>query len=249
MKKGLPFLFCCYYLAAKAQIVNVERERFTKDTTGIMGTFQAGFNMGKEAERFYSINAMAHFQLKVKHHTFLILGNEDISKSSGTQFVNTGFFHLRYNYKIKEWLKWEAFTQVQYNKLTGLRLRYLSGTGPRFKVADKKKFHCFIGALYMLEFEENIERTQKLVEGRFDGYVSFSLKPLDNVELVSTSYYQPRIDFTKDYRISTDNAFNVRIYKHLSLAIAFRLSYDSRPPQGAVTNLTYAWENRLSIDF
>ena len=71
-------------------------------------------------------------------------------KTKDEDLNNAGFLHFRYNYKLKKnWVRWEAFTQVQFNKANGLRLRFLIGTGPRFKLIQKEKFKTYIGALYM----------------------------------------------------------------------------------------------------
>ena len=232
-----------------AQIVNIEGERYTTDTTGWRGNYNLGFTYGKQAVSYFAFSNTAHVQYKSKKSLYLILGSVDLLKTKDKQFVNSGFFHFRYNYKIKNWLRWEAFTQIQYNKLNGIYLRYLLGTGPRFKAVQVEKFKTYIGTLYMLEYEINTDKTQKLLQGRFSAYLSFSFRPIKTVEIVSTTYYQPRFDVIKDYRISTDNSLSFKFHKILSFGINFRLNYDSRPPEGAVTNLTYQLENKFKIDF
>lgn len=249
MKKVVLLSFLCVVFCAKAQIVNIEGERYTTDTTGWKGSYNLGFTFGQQAVKYFAFGNTAHIQYKSKRSLYLILGSVDLLKSQNEEFVNSGFFHLRYNYKIKDWLRWEAFTQIQYNKLNGIRLRYLLGTGPRFKVVQVEKFKTYIGTLYMFEYEVNSDKTQKLFQGRFSGYLSFSLRPVKSVEIVSTTYYQPRFDVIKDYRISTDNSLNFKFYKMLSFGVNFRLNYDSRPPEGAATNLTYQLENKFKIDF
>lgn len=235
--------------SANAQIVNIERARFTTDTTGWAGDYQMGFNFGKQKDNYFAFNNTAQVQYKTARHLYLVLGNVDLLKTKNDRIVNSGFFHFRYNYKIKPWLRWEAFSQVQYNKLTGIRMRYLTGTGPRFKATDVERFKLYIGTLYMMEYEINNDKTEKLLQGRFSGYVSFSLRPSKQVEIVSTTYYQPRIELSKDYRISTENALNFKFNKLLSFGVKFRLNYDSRPPEGTDIRLTYVLENRFLIDF
>lgn len=243
------FIFCCSILTLNAQIVNIESQRFVTDTTGWKGAFNLGFTFGKQAEKYFSFSNALHIQYKSPKHLYLFMGNVDLIKSSKENIVNSGFFHFRHNYKIKDWLRWESFTQVQYNKINGIRLRFLLGTGPRFKALQFEKFKMYIGTLYMLEYEVNTDKTQKLVQGRFSGYLSFSLRPIKAVEIISTTYYQPRIDQTKDYRISTENALDFKITKILTFGLNFGLNYDTRPPIGAVTKLTYKLENRFKINF
>ncbi len=247
--KLLLSVFLIVFKLSEAQIVNIEGERYTTDTTGWRGNYNLGFIFGKQAEKYFAFNNTAHIQYKSKKSLYLVLGSVELLKSQTKSLENNGFFHFRYNYKIRDWLRWEAFTQVQYNKLNGIRLRYLLGTGPRFKVVQVEKFKTYIGTLYMLEYEINKDKTQKLLEGRFSGYLSFSFRPIKTVEIVSTTYYQPKFEDIRDYRISTDNAMVFRFHKLLSFGINYRLNYDSRPPLGAVTRLTYQLENKFKIDF
>ena len=245
----LLFGFLFIYRLTDAQIVNIEGERYTTDTTGWRGNYNLGFTFGKQKVKYFAFSNTAHVQYKSAKSLYLLLGSVDLLKTSDEEFVNSGFFHFGYNYKIRNWLRWEAYTQIQYNKLNGIRLRYLLGTGPRFKVVQIEKFKTYIGTLYMMEYEVNKDRTQKLLQGRFSGYLSFSFRPIKTVEIVSTTYYQPKFEDMKDYRISTDNSLSFRFHKLLSFGINYRLNFDSRPPEGAATNLTYQLENKFKIDF
>lgn len=249
MKNLLTLIFLLIFYQSYAQIVNIEGERYTTDTTGWKGNYNLGFTFGKQAIKYFAFSNTAHVQYKSKKSLYLILGSVDLIRSQNDEFINSGFFHFRYNYKIRNWLRWEAFTQIQYNKLNGIRLRYLLGTGPRFKVVQIEKFKTYIGTLYMLEYEVNNDKTQKLVQGRFSGYLSFSFRPIKTVEIVSTTYYQPKFEDIKDYRIATDNSLNFKFHRLLTFSLNYRLNYDSRPPVGAVTNLTYQLENKFKIDF
>lgn len=249
MKHFVSYLLLILSCDVFSQIVNIESNRYTTDTTGWKGNYEMGFAFGKQKEKYFAFSNTAHIQYKSKRSLYLILGSVDLLKSESKQLVNSGFFHLRYNYKIRNWLRWEAFTQVQYNKLVGIRMRYLLGTGPRFKVVQVEKFKTYIGTLYMLEYEINTDKTQKLLQGRFSSYLSFSFRPIKTVEIVSTTYYQPLFSKLNDYRIATENSIHFRFHKILTFGIQFRLNFDSKPPLGATTDLTYLLENKIKIDF
>lgn len=246
---SIVFLVFVFINKVDAQIVNIESQRYATDTTGWAGDYNLGFTFGKQKEKYFSFFNSAHVQYKSKRSLYLILGSLDILKKGNEKFVNAGFFHFRYNYKIKHWLRWEAFTQVQYNKLIGLRMRYLLGTGPRFKLVQIEKFKTYLGTLYMLEYEMNNDKSQKLLQGRFSAYLSFSIRPIKTIEFISTTYYQPRFDEIKDYRIATENAILFKFHRILSFGMNFKLNYDAAPPVGAPTKLTYQLDNKFKIDF
>lgn len=258
MNRNVIFVFFRYTLIlvfffhkyAVGQIVNIESRRFQTDTVGWKGSANIGFSMGKQRQTFFILNASAHVQYKSKKHLYLLLGSNELLKSKSDNYVNAGFVHFRHNYSLKiKWLRWESFTQAQFNQINGLRLRYLLGSGMRFKVLKYDNYRMYIGTLYMYEHEVNIDRTQKLNEFRFSGYLSFVLRPTEIVEFISTTYYQPNVAANKDFRLSTQNSIKLRVHKNFNLGMNFVLNYDSSPPVGAVTNLTYLWSNNLIVDF
>jgi hypothetical protein len=62
---------------------------------------------------------------------YLLLANAELSKARNEAFEKAAFLHLRFNHKFSKLLRREAFTQVQSNLPIGVKLRFLTGTGPR----------------------------------------------------------------------------------------------------------------------
>lgn len=251
MKKLLfLFIYLLIHLSCIAQIVNIEKERYQTDTTGWKGSFDASIALSKQAKQVFILSATAHVQYKSKKHLYLFLGSYDWIKSKTDNYVHSGFVHFRYNYKMKkEWIRWEAFTQVQFNKANGLKMRFLLGTGPRFKIMNFKHYKCYVGTLYFYEREVSLKGNEKLNQIRFGGYLSFTLHPKKYVEWISTTYYQPLVNNIKDYRIASENKLAFRFTKLFSMGISFKTNYDTRPPLGATTNLTYEFKNNFTLDF
>jgi len=122
-----------------SQVVNIESQRIHTDTTGFDGSVEAGFSINQNNTLLVSATAGSHVQYKTKKDLFMLIGNWRFTNGGNQRFVNDGMLHFRYNHKFNKWLRVEAFTQVQYNELLDLRLRYLVGMGPRFKIVDEKK--------------------------------------------------------------------------------------------------------------
>lgn len=251
MKNGFLFILCFFVGQwTFSQIVNIEKERYQTDTTGWKGSFDAGIALSKQAKQVFILSASAHVQYKSKRHLYLILGSYDWIKSKEESFVHSGFVHFRFNYKMKkDWIRWEAFTQVQFNKANGLKMRFLVGTGPRFKIMNFKYYKCYVGTLYFFEREKSIKSSDILNQIRFGGYLSFTLHPKKYMEWISTTYYQPLVNNIHDYRIASENKLVFRFTKLFSMGISFKANYDTRPPKGAVANLTYEFKNNFTLDF
>ena len=235
-----------------AQITNVESQRKKTDTTGWYGEFNVGFKVLKEVKHVFGLNGDARIQYKQKKNLYLLLGNYNWSQSGGSIYVHNSYLHFRYNRSLKpNWLKWEFFSQAQFNKMTKVNLRLLNGTGPRFKAVGKEKAVLYLGVAYMHEWtkelvDENI--IGKKSEHRMSSYVSASIFPNDMVSIISTSYYQPRLDYWSDFRFNTINELRVKLSKMLTLSWVYTLSYD-RYPAYQIPQLNYSFENKLGIVF
>ena len=145
-------------------------------------------------------------------------------------------------------IRWEVFTQVQYNNQTKLNLRYLAGSGPRFKLTPYEEAKFYWGVAYMFEYEELTDPGVVHQDHRMSSYFSFTLKPVDNVSFVSTTYVQPLIKDFADYRLLNENVLSLAITGHLSLDIKFQVSYDAAPAEG-VPNTIYTSRNGLTYSF
>ena len=57
----------------------------------------------------------------------------------------------------------------------------------------------------MFEYEKvsEIDMSVTNKDFRSSNYLSFSLNPTNNFSVISTTYYQPRVDLLKDYRLSS----------------------------------------------
>ena len=90
-------------------------------------------------KKFFAVNAQAHVQYKSPKSLYLFLGGYGFLKGDDKSFVDYGFLHFRYNYKLNKTVRLEAFTQLQQNVITKINFRFLIGVGPRFKILGSQK--------------------------------------------------------------------------------------------------------------
>jgi len=215
-----------------SQVINIESQRIHTDTTGFDGTVEAGFSVNQNNTLLLSATSLAHVQYKTKKDLFMLVGNWRFTNGGTNRFVNDGMAHFRYNHSFTNWLKLEAFTQVQYNQLLNLRLRYLIGMGPRFKMVDKSFMKMYSGLAYMFEYEENANPDTTEYNNRFSTYVSWTIEPNKNFSFVATTYYQPKITDWTDFRISGNYSLRFKAFKRFGFKLDFMFLYDSNPPIG-----------------
>lgn len=211
------------------------------DTVGWSGSLGADFGMSKNTTKIFALGLGSHLQYKTSNDLglWLILGNLNLLKVGSDRFVSDGLAHIRYNRKVNEWLRWEFFGQYQNNVITQIDSRMLFGTGPRFKLIKVPTFRMYAATLFMYEMER--ERTTpeiKHSDVRNSSYISFSWYPRENMDIVSTTYFQPLVTNFSDYRILNQISFTVEATPHFGLTVSWNYLHD-RFPAGTAPKTTY----------
>lgn len=248
--KTIPFLFFYSSLlfTAKAQIVNIESARMQSDTTGWMGNAGAGLALTKNVQQVFSTEFDAHIQYKSNKSLYLLLGSYGFLKSAGTSLIDNTFLHFRYNYKINKILRWEAFTQLQQNVISNINSRFLLGSGPRFKLLGTKMIKLYAASLMMYEREK--ETNSNLIHNdiRSSSYVSITFTPNKQLEIISTSFFQPLVNNLNDYRILNQVSVKVKAGKRLGLRVRWNYLNDSRPVPG-IPSVNYSLSTGADYEF
>ncbi|HNF30657.1 MAG TPA: DUF481 domain-containing protein [Chitinophagaceae bacterium] len=231
-----------------AQVINIENKRFLNDTNGWVGNIDFNFNVYNNTQQVLQFSNAARVQYQKNRSRFILLNDLNFIKAGNTDFANAGYQHFRYNYKVSKWLTMEAFTQTQYNPVLKLDFRYLLGAGPRLKLLKKENARIYLAALYMYEYDDIVDNAVNLYEHRLSSYLTFSFALFKTLDLTSTTFYQPNIENTSDYRIANDSGLEIHINKHLNFKSTFNMLYDTKQPIG-IPDLVYSFKNGLSIKF
>ncbi len=252
-KKSKTLLFflllLCSYWDAAAQIVNIERQRLNADTNGLFGDADLSFRVVKQVTPLYSFAQNAQVVYRKDKHQIFVLENLLFIKSPGANFAHSGFIHVRYQMPAEKRLMFESFAQVQFNKLLRVQYRQLIAAGGRFELFPKEHVNrAFVGAALMNEYEIVQNREEVNTDMRMNYYLALRLKLFDRMELNSTSYYQPVLAYSKDFRLSTENSILFDISSQIQFKFELSLFYDEIPPPGVVKN-TYSILNGIRYKF
>jgi len=149
-------------------------------------------------------------------------------------------------------LTWEAFTQLQFDDVQDIELRYLAGTGPRFQLIQTDTAKLFWGVLAMFDYEETSEdpNDESIItiyrDIRLSTYLSTSFRVKKFLTINHVTYFQPVLNRWSDFRISSETRINIALRKNVSLNSFFQFVYDTRPALD-VPPLMFALTNGLSI--
>ncbi|WP_111685470.1 DUF481 domain-containing protein [Winogradskyella tangerina] len=244
----LIFLISC---SCFSQVVNVESLRKPSDSSKWTGSVSLDVSLIKNTNDIFRIANKAHVQYDNDLNFWLFVNDLNLQKIEGNSLVNRGTQHLRYNRRISERLKWEVFAQGQYDAISEIGFRGLFGTGPRFKISKNENYRFYLGALIMYEYEraaDNIpDRIQKDLRGSI--YLSFSLYPTETITIISTSYYQPKIEAFSDYRFSSNTSLLFKIFEDLAFKANFNFFHDAFPITSAVPKTQFELTNGLLYTF
>ncbi len=249
-KLSLLIIVTLICTTVSAQIVNVESLRKVTDTVKWSGFVSLDVSLIKNKNDIFKIVNRTHVQYSTERHLVLLINDLNLQQLASQKFVNRGIQHLRYNYKFHPRITWEAFVQTQYDPVSNISFRGLAGTGPRFKILPSEKHRFYLGTLLMYEYEKTEEFDERVTQSDFRGsmYASVNFYPSNQVSIISTTYYQPRIDAFNDYRISNETSLVFTIFKDLGFKSTFSLLFDSFPAAG-IPETQYEWTNGLAYSF
>lgn len=244
------FLFTSFGLTCSyGQIVNVESLRRVSDSSKWSGAVGLDIGLIKNTKSIFKVTNKIRLQYNTGKNLYLFINDLKLEQIESSSFVNKGIQHFRYNRKLKERLKLEAFAQSQYDAISDIKFRGLLGVGPRFKLSDSDKFRYYLGTLIMFEHEEaSGEAIEILRDFRGSAYFSCSLYPFENISLISTTYYQPLLKQFSDFRISNETSIGIKVLENLQFKTTFTYNFDASPIIG-IPKTQYELTNGIVYTF
>lgn len=244
----LIFLSCSFLL--NAQVINVEGVRNSVDSSRFVGKASLDIELVKNVNNEFNLSSDLTLQYSFKKNTLLFLNEFEFKKVNDVAFSDKNVQHLRYNYRFHQKFAFESFIQFQKDQISFINYRTLVGLGSRNKIYQSKKSNFYLGTLVMYEYENSVgvngDVHEKNIRGNF--YFSFSFHPKKSIAITSTTYYQPKIDEFKDYRISSETSLIISLFKNLAFTTTFSYQFDTFPVFG-IPKEQYKLENGITFSF
>ena len=245
----LSTLFLITY-SLQAQIVNIESLRSFVDTSGFHGVENLNIDYKRNTRELLTVKNNLTLKYQKKGHTLLFLNTLDVQLANKVVLEQTSFFHLRYNYRQNKTLSYEIFAQYQRNVPLRIEPRILMGLGPRISLVSEKKLISNLGLIVMMEYDDESGNDIIHRDVRFSGYLSLGYDSGKNFSWMNFLYYQPRMDYLNDYRVSLESQLKLTIIKNLGFVTTLNFKYDSFPVVDPnIPNLTLEWINGLAYRF
>ena len=216
-------------------------------TDGFSGNFDLGLNYTQNIDNILQFNNV--FLANYKHKKSALSLNNNISFISQTgkeEMLNKGLQDLKYSFNTNE-LGVDLTLQHLYDISRSIKRRWTTGIGISYAVIKSDIEKVRLGVSFLRERETPMEGEQEM-NSRMNGGVDFTIKLLDNVELLSKNYYQPNIENIGDFRWKTNLSLRITINSHFLFSLNNTFSYDSYPKLD-IPEMDYQLINSLSYSF
>jgi hypothetical protein len=244
------YLLLHFGLILTAQTIIVENIKLNDDSLGWQGLINFNFYASKNKSELVKSDLGTNFQFRKGANIFKSFNNYKIVFTDNEDIEEKAFQQFRYNYLLSDNMVLEAFVQAQTDQILRIDFRGLAGGGPKLRIISKDKLVFACAAIYMYEYEEEKDTNIIHRDHRLSLNYFLSLKLGSHLTLNQFSYYQPRINYFKDFRISSGLFVNIKLSRHFLFNLAATTTYDKMPViDPDISNFTYQVSNGLSYLF
>ena len=252
------FRICLLILLSLPQtgraIISMEDLHLAKPADGFSGRAELSTSgSGGNSDRS-DVSAGTRLQWQRGRDTDFLLLSYTYGQSRDVTNTNKSLAHLRHIHQRTDRFALEGFGQMERNEFARLSLRSLIGAGMRYRLTgltEKSALIAGAGAFY--EHEEISESTASTDAGsdstwRGNLYLVAKYQAAENIRMVSTAYYQPRLRTLNDYRLLLSASIQTDITNRLALMLNLDFARDSKPPQG-VEKSDYSYRFGIGYQF
>lgn len=258
IKPSFFFLVLIFSHATYGQIFNVDNFIIEKDTVGFSGGIELNGSLIKNKKNIFTLHSYSYVEYRKDKNIISLTTSVNRKITDNDDDVNNTSWQLRYDYRYKKNIFWESFAQSYVNRVTNIDHRVVVGSGTRLQYIKNKRFMYSLGTYLMYVYEhedDNIEdddvdnlKTIYRHEVRFNGYASCVFEINENISVKLAGYYQPRIDYIKDYRIDAMGRFSIKVSNNLNFNLTYIINLDTYPVVNIPTT-QYQLVNGLSYTF
>jgi len=232
----LFFLLALFMPKLAFAIINVEQSVTDNKVDGVRHTINIDVDGAKGNTQTITLRGNLLSQWRHGKHTEFFLLNHAYGKSRGTINTDRTFIHLRHRTQINAPWAVETFAQKGRDAFTRLSDRSLLGAGIRLSAFEKEAVRVFylgIGTFYETErFSQKSGTTDSQSSlWRGNAYAIYKHQINPQIQLSSTTYFQPSLRDSNDYRLLEEAALHIGMFENIKLKISLDYSFDSKPPQ------------------
>lgn len=221
-------------IASGQTIINAERLGNKVDSTVLALSFS--YNGTRGNSKTDQLDFSPAIVVIKKRNEYKAFGGYGLLSQTDNIILNTGYIHIRHNFKISNAIRTFEFYQLQFNNVLLLDKRELIGAGLRFVIFDQDSLGISFNAGAMRELEllneTSLPANEILETIYYRATLTNSIRYQFNkiLRLDNVVYYQPYLGDLSDYRLLNDLNLSFTINDYFKLIASLSTRYDSRPP-------------------
>jgi len=214
---------------------------------GLSGHFDLGLNYTQNIDKTLQFNNVFLTNYKYKKSILSLNNNISfISKTGQEEVLNKGVQDLKYSINTKR-LAGDFTLQHLYDISRSIQRRWTTGIGLSYAIVKSDIETVRFGISTLRERETPLIGNEEM-NTRMSGSIDFSIKLLENVELISKNHYQPNIDDTGDFRWKTNFSVRISLNSHFLFSFNNTFNYDSFP-EADIPEMDYQLINSISYRY
>lgn len=220
---------------SSAAIVNVLQPAVGPPEQGNAASISASARMLRGNETRLSVNGAAGFRHVSKAHLFRVQLSGERAVAFDELLADKGFAHVRHVWSFHDPVATFAFVQSDRNAFRDLQLRSLAGGGVQGRLWRNGWTEGTVGVGAMAEYQLLSPEAVDNDAGwhpRGTSFLTMAISRDGQVELASTTFFQPRLDDWSNWRLLEEMALTVDLTERLDLTLVAKLEVDSQPVQG-----------------
>lgn len=167
---------------------------------------------------------------------FIVDLDAGFKRFNDTRVTDQRFAHLRYTRMVVRRVGLDVYGQAGSDQVLLQRWRVLGGAGVRVVAANTRRFRAWIGSGYMVEWEDRLVPEGGVdpryeLDHRWSSYLALRATLVPGwLDLVSTTYAQPRFDRLRDVQFLEEAQLDLTIRDVVRLSVGLRVRHDADPP-------------------
>jgi hypothetical protein len=253
------FFVCCLPVCRlTAQILNIDKTDTSAYSRKAVwkGNIALGLEVDKQKTTLFDASNFLDVLLQENRELVIASASDRFTYNGPQDFLNEGFFHLRWRHLYKNTIQPETYTQYQWDDKRGLVRRFVSGINARFDFWHRHQWEIAFGSGLMFENElwnysgvdslkipaNPVDQERNAIKSntyiKWEGKVS----SVSNVSIVV--FYQAHFSSFFEPRIASSLKFSVDISHHFAFGINFQGLYDAKPVV-PISSFYYSFSNSL----
>lgn len=230
--------FACLLPAQDAgAIVNIENLRIGMPEQGFDGNIELALSENTGTLDRSETTVGARLAWQYDRHTDFVVSSYAHAAVADLTRSDKSFLHLGHITRQTPFYALEGYVQAERDEFTRLSLRRLIGAGTRLTLIerpDRVETVLGLGGMYVAETliaQAGTNDRDSEQQWRANSYLVLKYRLGEGMMLVNSTYYQPALRGTGDYRALDTLALQIRIDDHFAIQLGVNAVHDSRPPE------------------